>query len=65
MSLKTEDRVVLRTPQLSGRLDLVKYSPLQHGRDSDPSSPYFMDGGISINTSTLVSTPYAVWSARQ
>ena len=65
LSLKTEDRVILRAPQLAGRIDAVKYSPLQHERDVDPASSYFRDGGTSLNTSTLISTPYAVWSSRQ
>lgn len=42
---KIEPRVVLRTPQLAGRLQHVKYSPLQHLRESDPDSPYRMKGG--------------------
>ena len=62
LALKTEDRVVLRTPQLAGRIDAVKYSPLQHERDSDPSSDYFKDGGVSLRTG--ISTPYAAWTSR-
>jgi hypothetical protein len=61
-SLKNEPRVVLRTPQLAGRIDAVKYSPLQHLRDSDPSSVYHKDGGVSIRGG--LSTPHAVWSGR-
>lgn len=62
LALKTEDRVVLRTPQLAGRIDAVKYSPLQHERDSDPASDYFKDGGVSLRTG--ISSPYAAWSSR-
>lgn len=59
LSVKTEQRVVLRTPQLAGRIDAVLYEPLQHLRDSDPTSPYWQDGGVSI----VGATPsYAVWS---
>jgi hypothetical protein len=58
LTLKTEQRIVLRTPQLAGRIDLVRYSPLQHIRDPLPSSPYHIDGGISIRQSA---TDYAVW----
>jgi hypothetical protein len=63
LSLKVEPRVVLRAPQLAGRIDAVRYAPLQHERDVDPSSSYFMDGGFSINPSTALSDPYAIWSA--
>lgn len=62
MSAVTQQRVVLRTPQLAGRIDAVKYAPLQHLRDSDPSSAYFMDGGVSVRGA--MATPYAVWSGR-
>jgi len=55
---KIEPRVVLRTPQLAGRIDHVGYCPLQHTRVSDPSSPYFFDGGVSIRATPSV---HAVW----
>jgi hypothetical protein len=63
LALKTEDRVVLRTPQLAGRLDAVRYSPLQHEADSNPGSSYFRDGGVSLRGG--LNAPYAVWQARQ
>ena len=59
---KTEQRVVLRTPQLAGRIDAVGYQPLQHFRDSDPTSAYHFDGGVSVRPG--MSTPYAIWSGR-
>lgn len=58
LTLKTEMRVVLRTPQLAGKLQNVRYSPLQHLRDFDPSSPYHTDGGVSLRTP---STLHSVW----
>lgn len=58
MSAKTEMRVILRTPQLAGRIDNVLYSPLQHLRDSTPGSAYEFDGGVSTRAG---STTYAVW----
>jgi hypothetical protein len=58
LSVKTEQRVVLRTPQLAGRIDSVGYCPLQHLRSSDPSSPYFFDGGVSLRPDE---TKHAVW----
>jgi len=63
LSLKTEQRVVLRTPHLAGRIDHVKYSPLQHVREPDPDSPYHYDGGVSIRGG--LGDPFAVWTGRQ
>lgn len=62
LALKVEPRVVLRAPHLAGRIDAIKYSPLQHERDSDPSSDYFKDGGVSLRTA--ISAPYSPWSSR-
>lgn len=62
LAAKTEQRVVLRVPQLAGRIDAIKYVPLQHLRTPFPDDPYFADGGISIRPATQ--TPYAVWSGR-
>jgi len=42
---KVEPRVILRTPQLSGRLSNIKYSPLQHMRSPFQDSPYRLKGG--------------------
>lgn len=55
LSAKIEWRVVLRTPQLAGRIDLVRYQPLQHLRSPDPSSPYFADGGVSLRPAPATS----------
>lgn len=62
LALKSEQRVVLRTPQLAGRIDAIRYAPMQHLRDADPDSPYWVDGGVSIRN--VVTTPYAVWTSR-
>lgn len=62
LSLKVEPRVVLRAPHLAGRIDAIRYAPLQHERDTDPSSSYFKDGGVSIRGG--LSAPYAAWSSR-
>jgi hypothetical protein len=61
LALKTEQRVVLRTPQLAGKIQNIKYTPLQHLRSFDPDSPYHYDGGTSIRTG---GTRYAVWLAQ-
>lgn len=60
LSLKIEPRVVLRTPQLAGRIDHVRYTPLQHLRENDPDSPYNYDGGVSVRST---GTRYAVWAS--
>lgn len=62
LALKTQQRVVLRAPQLAGRIDAVRYAPLQHERDSDPSDSYFRDGGVSLRAG--LGLPHAVWSGR-
>jgi len=58
LSVKSEERIVLRTPQLAGRIDNVLYRPLQHFRSPDPDSPYFADGGVSLRPDETVR---AVW----
>lgn len=58
LKVKTEQRVVLKTPQLAGKIDAVKYTPLQHLREPYPDSPYFADGGVSLRADA---TKYAVW----
>lgn len=58
MSAKTERRIICRAPQLAGRIDNVTYSPLQHLRESFPSSPYELDGGVSTRAVTSLN---AVW----
>lgn len=59
-ALMTEQRVILRTPHLAGRIDNVRYTPTQHLRDSDPSSPYWKDGGVSLRSA--LARPTAIWS---
>jgi len=58
LSVKSEQRIVLRTPQLAGRIDNVLYSPLQHLREFDPTSPYWQDGGVSLRSAP---SKNAVW----
>jgi hypothetical protein len=43
----TEPRIILRVPQLAGRIQNVKYVPQQHLRDPNPDSSYFFKGGVS------------------
>jgi hypothetical protein len=42
---KIEPRIILRTPMLSGKIEYVAYTPLQHFRDFDEDSDYFVKGG--------------------
>lgn len=56
LSAKTEQRVVLRTPQLAGKIQHVKYSPLQSLRSSDPTSPYWVNGGVSLRSAPSYNT---------
>lgn len=43
---KTEPRIILRTPQLAGRITNVQYNPLQHPDDPLPSQDYHVNGGV-------------------
>jgi hypothetical protein len=56
---RTEQRIILRTPHLAGRIDHVAYEPLQMLRSPDPESPYWVDGGVSVRDHTH---GYAVWN---
>jgi len=42
---KIEPRLILLTPHLAGRIQNVRYEPLQHTRQPFPTDPYFVDGG--------------------
>ncbi len=59
LSLKTEQRIILRTPQLAGKIQNVKYVPLQHLRSSDPASSYFADGGVSVRNARAFNSVWA------
>jgi hypothetical protein len=41
----TEPRIVLRTPFLAARYTTIRYTPVSHERDWNPSGTYFVDGG--------------------
>ena len=45
-----EPRIILKTPQLAARIQNVKYVPLQHLREPDPSGSYFFKGGTSTRS---------------
>jgi hypothetical protein len=54
---KTEPRLILRTPQLAGRLTNIVYVPLQHVDDPLPSQDYHVNGGVS--TGYPSASPYS------
>jgi hypothetical protein len=54
-----EPRIILRTPHLAGRLQNVKYVPLQHTRQPFPEDGYFKNGGV---VSTTDRTLYHEWT---
>jgi len=56
---KTEPRLILRTPQLAGRLTDVVYTPLQHTNDVLPSQYYHVNGGV--RTGRPFPSPYSEW----
>lgn len=43
---KLEPRIILRTPQLAGKIEHVLYTPLQHLRSYDENSDYFFKQGL-------------------
>lgn len=57
---KTEPRLILRTPQLAGRITNVTYVPLQHTDDPLPSQYYHVNGGVS--TGRPSASPYSEWN---
>jgi hypothetical protein len=61
LSVKTEQRIVLRAPHLAGKIDAVAYSPLQHLRSFNPESPYFADGGVSLRANPFADYNQAIW----
>jgi hypothetical protein len=57
---KVEPRLILRTPQLAGRLTDVTYVPLQHTNDPLPSQDYWVNGGVS--TGRPAPSPFSEWN---
>jgi hypothetical protein len=59
LKMETDPRVVLRTPHLAWKIQNVKYTKLVPYRDSDPTSDYWKDGGVSLRN--ISPTQYATW----
>lgn len=52
LQAKLEDRIILRTPHLAGKIQNVRYLPMTHLDSPYPDSPYFKDGGVSLRAFT-------------
>lgn len=48
LQAKLEDRIILRTPHLAGKVQGIRYTPMQKLDSPYPDSPYFKDGGVSL-----------------
>jgi len=46
LQAKIQPRIVMKTPQLAGRIENVMYTPLQHLASPFPEDPYFAKGGV-------------------
>lgn len=57
---KVEPRIILRTPQLAGRITNVGYVPLLHTDDVLPSQDYFVNGGVVSGRPGP--SPYSEWA---
>jgi hypothetical protein len=58
---KIEPRLILRTPQLAGRITDVSYTPLRHDRDALKEDGYFVDGGVTSRSGPSL---YSDWNTR-
>lgn len=54
-----QPRLVCRTPFLSGRIQNVRFFPLQKSREWDPTDAYFVNGG---RTNTRIQNYYTEWA---
>lgn len=55
-------RLILLTPHLAGRLQNIKYSPLQHTRQPFPDDGYFVNGGVVERSAPSF---YNEWTQRE
>lgn len=60
LQVKTEPRVILRTPHLAAKIQNVRYSPMEHLRSPFPDSPYWKNGGVSFRAEDT--DGFAVWN---
>lgn len=59
LNAKFTPRLRMRTPQIAWRIDQVAYQPLQHFDSWDPTSPYFVAGGVTSGDNPKY---YSSWS---
>ena len=57
---RIEPRVVLRAPQLAGKIQRVKWAPMSMPQSPYPGKTYAQAGGLSVTTAP---TDYAVWGS--
>lgn len=62
LSGKIEPRIILKVPQLAGRIDHILYTPAQHYRSPFETSSYFLKGGTSERSTVSL---YSDWNLRQ
>lgn len=60
LQVKTEPRVILRTPHLAAKIQNVRYHPMEHLRSPYPDSPYWKNGGVSFRPEDT--DGFAIWS---
>ena len=67
VSGKVEPRIVLRVPQLAGKIENVLYTPVQHLRSYDQDSSYFFKGGVESRDAPSLwnDSSYEEYLARQ
>lgn len=59
MSVQVEPSIVLKVPQLAGRVNKIKYTPEQHFREPWDDAQYFFKGGVSARTMSRVYPEHA------
>lgn len=64
MKAVLKPRIILRTPQLAGRVTNVKYVPLQHTSQPFPDDGYYQNGG-AVSRSATRSSLYSDWNNLQ
>lgn len=60
LQVKTEPRIILRTPHLAVKIQNVRYSPMEHLRSPFPDSPYWKNGGSSFRPEDT--DGFAIWN---
>lgn len=56
LQVKVEPRLILRTPQLAGKISDIAYTPKRKTRDAYPGSPYYVSGGVGGSPADVLAT---------